>query len=60
MPIKKNRETPLTESVISKHNSLIEIRYYLKCHKWRTMPNSSQPPWFTNIRRILNQAGYKI
>lgn len=60
MSFQTTEEIKLTESLISNHKCLIEIRDYLKCHKFTTMPNSYQPPWFTNIRRILNQAGYKF
>lgn len=60
MSFNKYRETSLTDSLISKHECLIEIRDYLKLHKWRTITSSSQPPWFTKIRHILNQAGYKF
>ncbi len=60
MPIKKDRETPLTESVISKHNCLIEIRDYLKHYDFKYPQDDYIPCWFSTIKRILSQAGYKF
>ncbi len=45
---------------LSRGRALTYIRDYLEFHKFSTMPNSFQPPWFTKIRRILNIAGYKL
>ena len=45
---------------LSRGRTLTNISNCLEFCKFSTMPNSDQPSFFRDIKRILDQAGYKF
>ena len=45
---------------LSRGRALTEIKIFLESHNFSYHKNHNIPPWYSNIKRILCQFGYKI
>ena len=50
----------LSIAVFQKGQALKEIQYYLKSNYFNITDEHSEPPWYSKIKRILCQYGYKV